>query len=701
MQIKHSRYSHFILATIFFALQGGSSGAQNQSAVDSLSLLLESSKSDTTRVNLMNELAAEYKNSDFEKALSFATKATTLAEKISFPRGEVAGLNNIGSVHYNKGDYDQAIEYHNKAYQLSKENQYKAGMALSLNFLGIDYHNKGVFTKATEYYFKSLKISEAIKDIRVSASSYNGIANIYYAQSSYDKSLEYHKKSLRIKESMKDKKGIATSMNNIGLCYQEKNDFGLAEFYFLKSLMLREEINDKKGIASCLTNIGRLYSDQHAHDQALTYYKKAKVIREELNDKRGLCVILDYIGDSYAGKKDYPKALEYLNRSLDIAEEIGAQNLYPGIYQSLAETHALMKDFEKAFTYEQKLLAINTELMRSEGADYVEQLQVIAEKEKQDQELLLKQQELEINETNLEKKNAIIFGGIIGSVLLLILAVLIYRSDRQKKKANKELAEKNMLIGIKNKDITDSINYAKRIQQAILPADKMLGKSFSEHFVFFLPKDIVSGDFYWAANPHTSPGSFFLAVCDSTGHGVPGAFMSLLNISYLNEAVAEKHLDEPEAIFDHVRKRLIENVSHDGSQDGMDGILLAVRSGKDGKTIEYAAANNEPILVSNGKLVELPCDKMPIGYAENSAAFSNRSFKVATGDVIYLITDGYADQFGGPDGKKLKHKLLQKLLLEISSRSMTEQKEFLNREFIKWKGDLEQVDDVLIIGLKV
>jgi serine phosphatase RsbU (regulator of sigma subunit) len=263
-----------------------------------------------------------------------------------------------------------------------------------------------------------------------------------------------------------------------------------------------------------------------------------------------------------------------------------------------------------------------------------------------------------------------------------------------------ELNHQKEIVEEKNKEILDSINYAQRIQYALLANEELLQEQLPEHFVLFMPKDIVSGDFYWATKVHATaehPSRFYLAVCDSTGHGVPGAFMSLLNISFLNEAINEKLIAEPGQIFDHARTRLIENISQQGQKDGMDGVLLC----KEGKHISLAVAHNGPVIIRNGTIIELDADKMPVGKGERNESFRTFTPELETGDMLYIFTDGYADQFGGPKGKKFKYANLYKLLSEIAQLPMAQQREHLRESFELWKGDLEQIDDVCIVGVRV
>jgi serine phosphatase RsbU (regulator of sigma subunit) len=268
--------------------------------------------------------------------------------------------------------------------------------------------------------------------------------------------------------------------------------------------------------------------------------------------------------------------------------------------------------------------------------------------------------------------------------------------EQKVKERTSELEEQKDIVEEKNKEIVDSINYAKRIQYTLLANENLLKRNLPEHFILFKPKDIVSGDFYWATEKENK---FYIAVCDSTGHGVPGAFMSLLNISFLNEALNEKHITAPNNVFNYVRERLIENISQDGAQDGMDAVLLCFD--KTNNKISYASANNSLLQITKNGILSHNTDKMPIGKGERTEPFKLYDIHPDKGDIIYLYTDGYADQFGGPKGKKFKYKQLNELLFSNSSKPLNDQKEILNKTFEDWKGNLEQVDDVCVIGIKV
>ncbi|MGB3947007.1 MAG: SpoIIE family protein phosphatase [Bacteroidia bacterium] len=293
----------------------------------------------------------------------------------------------------------------------------------------------------------------------------------------------------------------------------------------------------------------------------------------------------------------------------------------------------------------------------------------------------------------------------IGWMNFIFTSTLIFLGVKQFKLENVAFNDKLDLqrkqLKEKNKEITDSFHYAQRIQKALMASNHSLTKNLPDYFVLYLPKDIVSCDFYWAEEKESR---FLLAVCDCTGHGVPGAFMSLLNITKLNETVREKKITTPNLIFNEVRDEIIKALNPEGNQeqgrDGMDAIFCSFDFAN--KKLQYACANNPILIIRDGKIIETPVDKMPVGmYVEPKIDFTLQSFDLQAGDVLYLFTDGYADQFGGPKGKKFKYAQLKETLLNVYTLPMNEQQLVLQKIIESWKANLEQVDDILILGVKI
>lgn len=265
-----------------------------------------------------------------------------------------------------------------------------------------------------------------------------------------------------------------------------------------------------------------------------------------------------------------------------------------------------------------------------------------------------------------------------------------------------QVEKQKEIVEEKQKEVMDSINYAQRIQRALLASEKMLNANFKDYFVFFQPRDVVSGDFYWSAELANQ--QIALIIADSTGHGVPGAIMSMLNIACLNEAVDGQKLSEPKDILNYTRKKVIKHLANDGSEeggrDGMDCALLAFDFVN--YKLTYSAANNSVWLIRNNELLEYSPDKMPVGrHDKDQISFTQHTIEVQENDIIYCFTDGIPDQFGGEKGKKLMYKPLRELLLKVNIMPIKEQKEIIKTFFNHWKGNLDQIDDVCMIGVRI
>ncbi len=321
-----------------------------------------------------------------------------------------------------------------------------------------------------------------------------------------------------------------------------------------------------------------------------------------------------------------------------------------------------------------------------------------------------RQTEIAVLKEQDEKKNLIIYASIALGILLLSLVILAYNRYLVKKrsavileKQNAEIQEKKEIIEEKNKDITDSIRYAKRIQNAILPSDDHMHSLFPESWCCFLPKDIVSGDFYWFEKE--SEYKLFGAV-DCTGHGVPGALLSVVGHNLLGKALTDLKLVMPDKILKFLDGEIHKTLRHkdmlndNGIQDGMDISLCCYH--EKSKALFYAGAFNPMYVFRNGQLLEFKADKILIGSGDSSNKnFKLHELKVESGDEVVLFTDGFADQFGGPFGKKLKYKPFKEMLLSVQNLTMKEQSTTVTRSFEEWRKDFDQVDDVCVLAVRL
>jgi serine phosphatase RsbU (regulator of sigma subunit) len=319
-----------------------------------------------------------------------------------------------------------------------------------------------------------------------------------------------------------------------------------------------------------------------------------------------------------------------------------------------------------------------------------------------------KQKEIELL-TKDQEKQAIFNKAIIAvAILIFIVAFFVYRSYLIKKRANvlleqqnNEIREQKEQIEEQKQEITDSIRYARRIQQAVLPPQELFDEFFKEYFILFRPRDIVSGDFYWATE---KDGKVYVAAADCTGHGVPGAFMSMLGISFLNEILNKGEVNDAADILNELRENVISSLRQTGkaneAKDGMD-ISLSIID-KENKKVDYAGAYNPLYILRNGEIIQHKADKMPIGiHFKESKGFTNNALDVMEDDVLYMFSDGYVDQFGGESGRKFMANRFKDLIVSIADQSLEKQRDILDVKIDMWRGERHQVDDILVLGIKI
>ncbi len=689
--------------------------AQNNK-IDSLNTLLKSSKNDTSKYWFINLIAEEYFNfnpdtaykqwSALEKELPNKISNTKSTEKRSFQRTLAEVKNSIGAYYYVSGNLDKAIDYWNQSISIRRELKDEYGITLSQLNMGFFYYSIRDLAKAIEYWQKAEIGAEKINNLNLQTSALSSIAGVYSEINELEKSKTIFLKLIDIKLKNKTDENLESNYFNLASVYFYLNDNKNSWYYVKKANQLAFSKNIIQEYCASFFLMGDLFNKEGAKDSALFYYNKSYLLSKEknLSQLNGEAAIS--LATFYYEKKDYELALKYALESYNISYKANApkeisesSKVLSWIYDKKGNLNEAYKYFKKHIALRDSMNSTNkeTDLFKKQLEFEVERDKISYQKEQEKKEALIKEEK--------ERQRIILYSISIVLVLVILLAIMLYKNFKQKHKANIELESKNQLIehqknivDEKQKEILDSIQYAKRIQNALLANDELVSKYIPNHFTLFKPKDIVSGDFYWATEHNNK---FYLAVCDSTGHGVPGSFMSLLNMGFLSEAIKEKDIENPAEIFDYVRKRLIESISKEGQKDGMDGILIKIDLQKNAKLIEYVAANNEPILISDNQIVELTKDKMPVGKGENMSPFILQTIELKENETLYLYTDGYADQFGGPKGKKFKYKQLNELLLNSSSFDLREQKTILESNFNDWKGNLEQVDDVCIIGLKL
>lgn len=673
---------------------------------DSLQEVISKNLNDTNQVKAMCTLSSMVRGSDQGKATQLSRDAYSLAKKLNFKKGIGLACLNLGTINHVQGNYDTAIVYYNQALDLFTQASLKKNISRVHNNLGNLYQLRADYSKAIEHLLICKNIAEELKDDKGLADCELNIGNVYIQKKDYNKALQQYYKSLGLSKKISDSYNMAQLYNNIGATQRYLNRMDCTLINYKRSLAIRYEINDAAGIAETTLNIGDAYSNVKNYDSALVYFKKSYSLYRAINSQAGVAYSLHNMGGVLYHLQHENEALDTLKKSVSLSTQLGLRDLKLSAYNMIAEVLFNQGHYKESAEFMKTMALLKDSLLNESSNKQITEMQTKYESVKKDKEIIQQTSEIKNQQVEAQKKAIEYRALVVGFVLLLILAVFIFSGYRQKQKANmlitqqkKEVENKSLIIEEKQKEIIDSINYAKRIQYTLLAHKDFLGLNLSknggDHFVYFNPKDIVSGDFYWATQQGNK---FYLAVCDSTGHGVPGAFMSLLNIGFLSEAINEKGISNPDEVFNFVRQRLVNAISKEGQKDGFDGILVCINT--DSNEITYAAANNKPLLITNGTCTELSCDRMPVGKGENERPFNLYSQTVMPGDCVYLYTDGYADQFGGPKGKKYKYKSLNELILSNHKRSFIEQKSILQQNFDSWRGELEQVDDVCVIGIR-
>lgn len=650
---------------------------------------------------------------DYTKALEYFQMAIKIYEKYNNETEKAILLENIANVFFDKADYEQALNIYYKVLKIKKKINNKKGISITLTNIANVYVEQGNYTLAIDYYFKALKNLNQAENKHYYGNLYLNIGNVYNLQEEYLKSLNYYFKALSVYEEVNDKEGKAIVLGNIGTVYKDLKKLDSALNFCHMSLKLCEELNDKLGCINNLINIGSIYLEKKEYYKGLKFFFQALDLK--VDDKKNLAIIYNYIGDAYLKLNYYNKAEYYIKKSIKIAEEINLINYLVYFYKNLFELYFKKKRYKEALETHLKYTEYKDSIYKFESKKALiqKEMQYLFEKQ-QEVEKANYEKKIAIEKEGKKKQRIIIIFVSTGFFVTSILAFFIFRAlqiTKEQKRIiefakeeiskQKDLVEKQkILVEQKNKEITDSINYAKRIQNIILP-DKTIWKSYlPQSFVIYLPRDIVSGDFYWLS---VIDDFIFIAVADCTGHGVPGAMVSITCYNALYKAILEEKILNTNEILNKTREIVIKSLCHSYQEqlrDGMDICLVRIKR-EDNIYIQYSGANLPLIIVSDNKLIKINPDKQPIGYSESLSPFTYKNFCLKQGSFLYLFSDGFQDQFGGHENKKIGSKRFRELLLEASKKDVFEQEVYLKNFFYHWKGNENQTDDVTVVGIKI
>lgn len=759
---KNLKFLLFLSIFLFVSRIGVS---QSISKLDSILAIAKKMPDDSLKVDTLNKIAWKYLiYGKLQLAFAQSKEILTLADKLKYVRGKAYATKTLGAIYYYSGRQDTAYTYYKSSLLYFQKSTDKEGTAKAYHNVGMIYEVKGNFKRALKNYLKSLELKVEINDKKGIAAEYEAIGSIYISAhknvEDSKKALDYLQKALKIYKESKNQYGIASvSIKLANLYYNYKltekeytesvkqSNLNIAKGHAEHALEISKENNYLRFIAASSDLLGNIYLTNKSQ-KSIVYFEASLKIRKQLGNVFGVVGSLMSIGTYYMNSGNLIKAKENYLEALKIADKQKFLDMKREALFVLADISEKLKNYKEATTYYREHQILFKELNSKDNTAKLTQMAMQYEfDQKEKLQEVQKQKEKAIYDANIKRQRVIIGFVIIGLVMVLIFAAYMYKSFRDKKKANLLLEDKNNEISNKNvrlnqqkeeieaqrdeieqhrdfvvkqkdeiekqnKHITDSIVYAQRIQQAILPPPEFLDKVLLEYFVLFKPRDIVSGDFYWSSKKDNK---VILVAADCTGHGVPGAFMSLLGMTFLNEIVNKMHNDTGDIIANEILNELRNTVKSSLRQtgkfqetkDGMDMSLVVIDT--ETRQMQYSGAYNSLLLVRDNEMITLKADRMPVGiHFKDKKSFSNQNVDMKKDDIAYIFSDGYVDQFGGPKGRKFMMKRFQELILENYKKSMSEQKLIFDDAIESWKGHIKsdgsnykQIDDILVIAFKV
>ncbi len=685
-------------------------------------------------------------NGDYDLAEVYFNKSLEISLLLKDSLGISRAYGNLANLSRTRGEIEEAIQFFSKSLTIKEKIDDINGIAITTVNLGNVYKLQGNFTKAIDLYSKSLIFYKKMGNQRGVAGVNENIGGVYEAMNEYEKALEFYKKSLAIRIEIDAKKGVAESYINLGSIYETKNENLQALTFFYKSFLLMKEVGYQEGIAEGYYNLGRIFIKSQnkegnvsnvafenvieqgeildllnlrkGNDETI-FYKKSLAIFEEIENKSGIAKLKLALANYYKIKGNNKKSLPYALDSYNIASETGNIDLKKTASKLLAQIYEEKKDFKNALIMKETYISLRDSLENESNQKAIIQHEYRSQYEKQaiaDSIKHLEAQkinEIEIAKQKTEIKNKklqqyALFGGL--SLMVLFLIFILKKNKEinlQKEEINiqKEFAEEQQHVAEAQKEelthqhnqIRDSIDYAQTLQKSVLPSFTDVNNNFPNNFVYFQPKDVVSGDFFWT---YSKGNLKYLAVVDCTGHGVPGAFMTIVANNLLNE-IMQDNFNSPKEIIEELHRRIKIRVGgHKDAKvrDSMDLGLLSYNQAK--KEVLFVGTHTSLYLVRNGKLQKFKGSKADIGYSEEIQV-EQHNIAVIENDMLYFHSDGYPDQKGGAKNKKFYYKPIRNKFEEISLLNLEEQKSIMQKTFNDWKGNKEQLDDVCMIGVRV
>lgn len=692
----------FLLVFLCFNIQA------KAGTIDSLKIALDLSENPHEKLLIQIDIGKNYyRTKSYDTAIFEFRKAVSMVPDDSLAL-KAKTLNYLGNAHRKIEDMDNYISIFKLSNDLYVKSDAPAeDVATSFKDLGRAYYSVAKYDSAMTFYMEAKKIYEQ-NDIV--SEDYGGllhyIGSVYKRQGNYDMACQYYDEEVEYGREHGFKGAEVEGLYLSAICIEEDS---LAVIRYRECLRIYADVNSIAGVALMYQLIGGSYFNMGQLDSALHYHLECLELRREIGEASHLASALQTVAHTYVGLAQYNKAQSYIQEALDLTiEKVGNKRLIRlmDIYDTYFFVSYGQGKYKEAIDHLSLMHAYKDSAQDQDHQHTILEIEKTYDQEKQqaefDKQLALEQEAATRAKESEEHQASITRMFMIGGILVIALSIFVFikyrESNKQKKiisKQQQETEHQKNIIEAKNRDITDSMVYASSIQRAIITSDEYIQKMFSDFFSFYRPRDIVSGDFYWAYE--TTSGEKMIAIGDCTGHGVPGAMMSMLGCTLLNEIVVEKKQTGPANILNQLKSQVIKALSDDDRKDGMDMGFCQINK----NTLTYAGANLPLYIFRDGQLTELKGDKQAVGKNSIENDFTQTTFELQENDVLYLFSDGYVDQFGGEKGKKYKRQTFRDKLAHVSTLSFAQQRKVIEEEFENWKGDIEQLDDVCVLGVRI
>lgn len=730
---------------ISLALMGLIPMATQGQPPDSLLFDLHRQRGDSAKIAMLLKVADFYSAAEHNPQLAddYVLEAERVAERSQqlLLRGNV--FNQIGTYYRRQSRYNEARSFHSRALEIAHMLNDSILMAQSHNGLGVVYRRVDNYAMASQAHMQALRISERIGYLLGESVACNSLGNIFTANGQFDKALTYFNKGLEISISQRNKRGMAMNYNNIGEVYELKGDLKRANTLYYKSLHLNKEIKNLQGISICYSCLGKVALQEGNATTAFNHFRAALEIEKQLPDMQTVASTYINLARASLALHRPSEAKRYADQASNIAQEEGSPLLCQQTHELHRDLHVQLGQYREAYLHTMQANRYHDSLINQSSLRTIASLQSLYESEKHEQELNILRQEQELHELRHSRQRTMMYALLAACIIMLGISAWIYALLRNKHRSNQQLAEQlaeirrsNIKLAEQNEEIasqkediinqkeliakqntslklayhtidrhmqnmTDSLRYAVRIQESMRPQLSAIRANFADTMVINLPKDIVSGDFYYMQ--HLPDGRVLFALADCTGHGVPGAFMSIIGINLLNKAV-QQGIVEPDQLLSFLHTELQQGLSYSDSNtvllDSMD-IAIGLYA-PNHRALTFAGALIPIMVVANSQVRVLKPNACSLGSALRSEPMDFRSehLTLEPGTWVYLSSDGLYDQLGGVKQQKFQRSRFKSIIAQMSNLNGAQQQQALQQELELWKGRNEQIDDVLVWGLK-